>query len=110
MDRSIDIVLDNRSEIGFQITSGLVQWKGYESHSREDRVTVGFRVTTKVGCGWLNISSRTREKSPSHDMTIIQSVSYRDRSLSRGRTHMDLEDPNGVSEWDIGLPTQHPES
>ena len=43
---------------------------------------------------------------PSHDMTIIQSVSYRDRSLSRGRTHMDLEDPNGVSEWDIGLPTQ----
>ena len=47
---------------------------------------------------------------PSHDMTIIQSVSYRDHSLSRGRTHMDLEDPNGVSEWDIGLPTQHPES
>jgi hypothetical protein len=47
---------------------------------------------------------------PSHDMSIIQSVSYRDRSLSRGRTHMDLEDPNGVSEWDIGLPTQHPES
>ena len=42
---------------------------------------------------------------PSHDMTIIQSVSYRDRSLSRGRTHMDLEDPNGVSEGDIGLPT-----
>ena len=41
---------------------------------------------------------------PSHDMTIIQSVSYRDRSLSRGRTHMDLEDPNGVSEGDIGLP------
>ena len=39
-------------------------------------------------------------------MTIIQSVSYRDRSLSRGRTHMDLEDPNGVSERDIGLPTQ----
>jgi len=38
-------------------------------------------------------------------MTIIQSVSYRDRSLSRGRTHMDLEDPNGVSEGDIGLPT-----
>ena len=42
---------------------------------------------------------------PSHDMTIIQSVSYRDRSLSRVRTHMDLEDPNGVSEGDIGLPT-----
>ena len=39
-------------------------------------------------------------------MSIIQSVSYRDRSLSRGRTHMDFEDPNGVSEWDIGLPTQ----
>ena len=38
-------------------------------------------------------------------MSIIQSVSYRDRSLSRGRTHMDLEDPNGVSEGDIGLPT-----
>ena len=38
-------------------------------------------------------------------MTIIQSVSYRDRSLSRERTHMDLEDPNGVSERDIGLPT-----
>jgi len=38
-------------------------------------------------------------------MTIIQSVSYRDRSLSRERTHMDLEDPNGVSEGDIGLPT-----
>jgi len=38
-----------------------VQGKGYESHSREDRVTVGFRVTTKVGYGWLNISSRTRE-------------------------------------------------
>ena len=35
-------------------------------------------------------------KVPSHDMSIIQSVSYRDRSLSRGRTHMDLEDPNGV--------------
>ena len=62
-------------------------------------------VTTKVGQGWLNISSRTGEKSPPHDMTIIQSVSYRDRSLSRGRTHMDLEDPNGVSEGDIGLPT-----
>jgi hypothetical protein len=30
---------------------------------------------------------------PSHDMTIIQSVSYRDRSLSRERTHMDLETP-----------------
>ena len=42
---------------------------------------------------------------PSHDMTIIQSVSYRDRSLSREKTHMDLEDPNGVSEGDIGLPT-----
>ena len=42
---------------------------------------------------------------PSHDMTIIQSVSYRDRSLSRGRPHMDLEDPNDVSEGDIGLPT-----
>jgi hypothetical protein len=42
-------------------------------------------------------------------MTIIQSVSYRDRSLSRGRTHMDLEDPNGVSEGDIGLPTPLPE-
>jgi hypothetical protein len=42
---------------------------------------------------------------PSHDMTIIQSVSYRDRSLSRERTHMDLEDPNGVSEGGIGLPT-----
>ena len=39
-------------------------------------------------------------------MSIIQSVSYRDRSLSRGRTHMDLEDPNDVSEWVIGLPTQ----
>ena len=38
-------------------------------------------------------------------MSIIQSASYRDRSLSRERTHMDLEDPNGVSEWDIGLPT-----
>ena len=44
-------------------------------------------------------------QSPSHDMSIIQSVSYRDRSLSRKRTHMDLEDPNGVSERDIGLPT-----
>ena len=43
---------------------------------------------------------------PSHGMTIIQSVSYRDRSLSRERTHLDLEDPSGVSEWDIGLPTQ----
>ena len=42
---------------------------------------------------------------PSHDMSIIQSVSYRDRSLSREETHMDLEDPNGVSEEDIGLPT-----
>ena len=63
-------------------------------------------VTTKVGYGCLNIANRTREKSPSHDMSIMQSVSYRDRSLSRGRTHMDLEDPNGVSEWDIGLPTQ----
>ena len=39
-------------------------------------------------------------------MKIIQSVSYRDRSFSREGTHMDLEDPNGVSEWDIGLPTQ----
>ena len=39
-------------------------------------------------------------------MTIMQSVSYRDRSFSRGRTHLDLEDPSGVSEWDIGLPTQ----
>ena len=48
-------------------------------------------------------------QSPSHDMTIIQSVSYRDRSLSRGRTHMDLEDPNDVSEGDIGLPTPLPE-
>ena len=45
-------------------------------------------------------------QSPSHDMTIIQSVSYRDRSVSSGRTHMDLEDPNEVSEGDIGLPTQ----
>ena len=39
-------------------------------------------------------------------MTIMQSVSYRDRSFSRARTHLDLEDPSGVSEWDIGLPTQ----
>ena len=49
-------------------------------------------------------------QSPSHDKTIIQSVSYRDRSLSRGRTHMDLEDPNDVSEGDIGLPTPLPKS
>ena len=44
-------------------------------------------------------------QSPSHDMTMMQSVSYRDRSFSREVTRMDLEDPNGVSEWDIGLPT-----
>ena len=37
--------------------------------------------------------------------TVIVSAPYRYRSFSRGRTHMDLEDPNGVSEEDIGLPT-----
>ena len=59
---------------------------------------------------WIGVTKHYQQdegtsQSPSHDMTIIQSVSYRDRSLSRGRTHMDLEDPNGVSEGDIGLPT-----
>ena len=38
--------------------------------------------------------------------TVIASAPYRYRSFSRGRTCMDLEDPNGVSKWDIGLPTQ----
>jgi len=32
--------------------------------------------------------------------TVIVSAPYRYRSFSRGRTHMDLEDPNGVSEWE----------
>ena len=38
--------------------------------------------------------------------TVIVSAPNRYRNFSRERTHMDLEDPNGVSEWDIGLPTQ----
>jgi len=33
---------------------------------------------------------------PSHGMTIIQSVSYRDRSLSRERAHLDLKPESRV--------------
>ena len=69
-------------------------------------------MTIRMGIGlhqsWIWVVKHYQQDEgalPSHDMTIIQSVSYRDRSLSRGRTHMDLEDPNGVSEGDIGLPT-----
>jgi hypothetical protein len=46
----------------------------------------------------INYLRRTGQSSSSAPCT--------DRSSSRGRTHMDLEDPNDVSEWDIGLPTQ----
>jgi hypothetical protein len=38
--------------------------------------------------------------------TSSSSAPSSDRSSSRGRTHMDLENPNDVSEWDIGLPIQ----
>ena len=64
-------------------------------------------VTTKTEYGWRNIFSRTREhhNHPQTIWTVIASAPYRYRSFSRERTHMDLEDPNGVSEGDIGLPT-----
>ena len=64
-------------------------------------IRMGIRLHQSWINWWLNISNRTREKSPSHDMTIIQSVSYRDRSFSRGRTHLDL-DKNPV-EWVNGI-------
>ena len=43
--------------------------------------------------------------NPQTIWTVIVSAPNRYRSLSRERTHMDLEDPNGVSKEDIGLPT-----
>ena len=49
---------------------------------------------------------REHHNHPQTIRTVIVSAPYRYRSFSRERTHMDLEDPNGVSEWDIGLPTQ----
>ena len=49
---------------------------------------------------------REHHNHPQTIWTVIVSAPNRYRSLSRGRTHMDLEDPSGVSEWDIGLPTQ----
>ena len=71
-------------------------------------------VTTKTEYGWRNIFSRTREhhNHPQTIRTVIASAPYRYRSFSRERTHMDLEDPNGVSEWKsttagaFGLPLQ----
>ena len=52
--------------------------------------------------------NRTREHHnyPQTVRTVIVSAPYLHRSFSRGRTHMDLEGPSDVSEWDIGLPTQ----
>jgi hypothetical protein len=54
---------------------------------------------------WTGVTKHFQQDEgevPSHDMTIIQSVSYRDRSLSRGRTHMDLETPvGGCSEFRV---------
>ena len=39
-------------------------------------------------------------------MSMMQSVSYRDRSFSREVTRMDLDkNPVVLSEWDIRLPT-----
>ena len=78
---------------------------------------VGQRTATELWVGaeelqsWIwsiKIPDRTREhhNHPQTVRTVIVSAPYRYRSFSRGRTHMDLEDPNGVSEWDIGLPTQ----
>ena len=85
-----------------------MQRKEYESHSRKDCVTGRILVTTKTEYGWWNIFSRTREhhNHPQTIWTVIASAPNRYRSFSRERTHLDLEDPNGVSEWDIGLPTQ----
>ena len=88
-------------------------------HIKFPRQDDGFpQMTIRMGIrlhqSWIWVTKHFQQdegasQSPSHDMTIIQSVSYRNRSLSRGRTHMDLEDPNDVSEGDIGLPTPLPE-
>ena len=48
---------------------------------------------------------REHHNHPQTIWTVIVSASNRYRSFSRGRTHMDLEDPNGMSKEDIGLPT-----
>ena len=55
-----------------------------------------IRMGTTRHQSWTGVSKYFQQDGGEitpHDMTIIQSVSYRDRSLSRGRTHMDLEDP-----------------
>ena len=77
---------------------------------------VGQRTATELWVGaeqlqsWIwsiKIPDRTREhhNHPQTVRTVIVSAPYRYRSFSRERTCMDLEDPNGVSEEDIGLPT-----
>jgi len=72
-----------------------VQRQGYESHSRKDRVTVGLELTPKLD--WVTKHFQQDEgEVPSHGMTIIQSVSYRDRSLSRERAHLDLKPESRV--------------
>ena len=67
-----------------------------------------IQLTTKTEYWWWNIFSRTREyyNHPQTIWTVIVSAPNGYRSFSRERTHLDLEDPNGVSEWDIGLPTR----
>ena len=58
-----------------------------------------IRMEIRWHQSWIGVTKHYQQDEgevPSHDMSIIQSVSYRDRSLSRERTHMDLEDPNGV--------------
>ena len=67
-------------------------------------IRMGIRLHQSWTNWWLNISNRTREKSPSHDMSIMQSVSYRDRSLSRERTPLAYTQElrtgvNGISDY-----------
>ena len=49
---------------------------------------------------------RERHNHPQTIWTVIVSAPNRYRNFSRERTHIYLKDPNGVSEWDIGLRTQ----
>ena len=60
-------------------------------------------MTIRMGIGrhqsWIGVTKHFQQDEgevPSHGMTIIQSVSYRDRSLSRERAHLDLKPESRV--------------
>lgn len=58
--------------------------------------TDGDRTAPKLDMGEKTLPAGRRNILPSHDTTMMQSVSYHDRSFTRERTRMDLEDSNGA--------------